>query len=181
LVRASSELSTEFELITAQLWAGCAETAMPIFSINVVRLLFCVALVESRPSQTVVDSGSTLTFLSQYFVERNRLPVFSCVGLLVSVVSGDTFRVFLVCEVEIEILEKKLKGLCGVSNHFPYGILLGLDFLSRTNFILDFNSLQTLIVVVDVLSSLFFVEQFLSVTDTLGSHGPFASRKILPN
>jgi hypothetical protein len=70
------------------------------------------------------------------------LPVFSCVGPLVTVVSGDTFRVHLGCEVEIEILEKKLKGRCGVLNNFPCDILLSLDFLSRTNFILDFNSLE---------------------------------------
>jgi hypothetical protein len=37
---------------------------MPIFSVNVVGSLFCDALVEGRPAQAVVYSGSTLTFLS---------------------------------------------------------------------------------------------------------------------
>jgi hypothetical protein len=78
---------------------------MPIFSINVVGSLFCEVLVEGRPAQ-LVDLGSTLTFLSQHFVDRNKLPVFSCIGSLVTVVSGDTFRVPVACEVQIEILEK---------------------------------------------------------------------------
>jgi Retroviral aspartyl protease len=145
---------------------------MPIFSINVVGSLLCEALVEGRPAQAVVDSGSTLTFLSQCFVDKCRFPVFSCEGPLVTVVSGETFRVPVACEVETEILEKKLKGRCGVLNNFPYDILLGLDFLSRTNFILDFNSLH--LINMDssrgCSSSLFFVKRFLSVTDTFGPH-----------
>jgi hypothetical protein len=87
-----------------------------------------------------------------------------------------------VCEVEIEILEKKLKGRCGVLNNCPYDILLGLDFLSRTSFILDFNSLQ--LINIDssrgCSSSLYFVERFLSVTDTIGPHGSLASHENSP-
>jgi hypothetical protein len=65
---------------------------MPIFSNNIVGSLFCEASVEGRPAQAVADSGNTLTFLSQCFVDKCRFPVFSCVGPLVTVVSGETFE-----------------------------------------------------------------------------------------
>lgn len=54
-------------------------------------------------------------------------------------VTGAIFSLPFAAEVVVELLGFGLKGKFGVINDFPYDVLLGMDFLSETPFLLDFS------------------------------------------
>lgn len=58
---------------------------------------------------------------------------------LVTVVTRATLPLPVAAENLVELIGVKLKGKCGFIREFPYDVLLGVDFLRRTPFLLDFH------------------------------------------
>ena len=56
--------------------------------------------------------------------------------------SGQILQMTAACDIEMEVLSKRLVGRCWVLDNFPFDVLLGLDFLRQTNFLLDFQGMR---------------------------------------
>lgn len=57
------------------------------------------------------------------------------------VVTGATFSMLLVCEVQVGISGVVIKDKCEPMSRFPYDILLGINFLARAPIALDMKNL----------------------------------------
>lgn len=60
---------------------------------------------------------------------------------MVTVVSGDTFSIREEAYALAELLGKKLKGKCGIIENGMFDVLIGMDFLSKSEFLVDFRNL----------------------------------------
>lgn len=67
--------------------------------------------------------------------------------------SRDTFSIEEEAQVLVEILGKKISGRCGIIKNDMFEILLGMDFLSKSGFLVDFCSLLLINLEVDVFQS----------------------------
>jgi predicted aspartyl protease len=118
-----------------------AESIQPVTSSNnVIGALTCQVKVNNFLAECVLDTGSGLSLISSRFVEKYNIKKLKWDGPIVTVVTGDTFRIPYASHVNIEILGLELKGSCGIIDDFPHDLLLGVDFLRKTPFLLDFKN-----------------------------------------
>ena len=119
----------------------CADNIQPVTSSkNIIGALTCQVKINNCLAECVLDTGSGLSLISSKFVKRHHIKKIKWEGPLVTVVTGDTFRIPQASQVDIEILGLKLRGSCGIIDGFPHDLLLGVDFLQKTPFLLDFKN-----------------------------------------
>ena len=80
----------------------------------------------------LIDTGSSLSFISKALVELYNLPVNSCDTLITMASETHTSKTLGVCSVNLDVADQNL-GVCKllVLEKLCCGILLGLDVLSR--------------------------------------------------
>ena len=130
------------KLVAEQLlWVNCSAPPPPIEPDKLFGAVKCIVMVNGISAVAVVDTGSGISLLSKHFVDKNHLSTSIWEGPLITVVTGETFRIPLACEVFIDIFGSRFRGRCGVVENFSFDTLLGNDFLSVTPFHIDLRRL----------------------------------------
>ena len=90
--------------------------------------------VSSISGIAVIDSGSGVCFVSRSFVEKCNLCQIEYDGPVICAVSGDCFKPAFAAVLNIEIATVVVQQKCAVIEVFPFDVLLGVNWMRKTNF-----------------------------------------------
>ena len=117
---------------------------MPINSTNrsfhITGALKIQITVNKLVANCLIDTGSGISFLSKTFTEENGWPIINVAGPTAATINGELIKITSACDVEIEILGERYTSHCSIIDNIAFDILVGMDLLNNTDFILDFGS-----------------------------------------
>lgn len=115
---------------------------VPVWCSEVIGALSCVVHVNNVDAVAVMDTGSGISLLSDIFATEMKLLRRPWSGPMVTVVSDDTFSIEEEVTVSVELPQRGLSGRCGIIRNSMFDILLGVDFLNQSRFLVDFRNLS---------------------------------------
>ena len=121
------------------MWVDCSGAAKPIFAVDVVGAVTCDVVINGKRACAIVDTGSGISLISLQFALKNGIPFSEKEGPCVEVANGAKFKLSYAADVLIELLNFDLRGICWVQDGFRFDILLGVDYLRCTPFMIDFE------------------------------------------
>lgn len=114
----------------------------PLYGLEMSGALCCEATVDNMLCLCFLDTGSGVSLISKDFVLRHKLSIERRAGPSVCTVSSEVFRMERPCSVFVGLLGVFSPVNCWVIDNFSFDILLGMDFSSKTQFLVDFATLS---------------------------------------
>ena len=114
---------------------------VPITNEDASGAVTCTVECEDIAASAVIDSGSGISVVSKRFLKKCGGKAVKYEGPSLCTVSGDCFKPSLAAILTVTVMDEKVTLSFAVVDQFAFDLLLGVAFMRRTPFWLNFRKL----------------------------------------